>query len=127
MTMTKLEIAAKQIADAQQEVKNLVSWKAWRTSVPPRVTDSDAVILRGLAAGERLLNERTGQWHVFDKDDDSTWPEEPVEGIPAFYYVVNRGGISVSPYVVIREWSGHAPHWTYFTHWMPIEVPEPQR
>lgn len=70
------------------------------------------------------------EWHVFNKDEPSTWPSEG----QACWISSSQDGWS---HQMIAEWvGGYASFiqpgaaiqikWSAFvTHWMPIEVPEP--
>ena len=65
------------------------------------------------------------QWHVFNKDDESTWPKEEcdcwiiVEGEPE-PQVQGWDPNNLGPE---RGWDSYRAEYVRF--WMPIEVPEP--
>lgn len=60
------------------------------------------------------------KWHVFDKDDESTWPQEPMP-----IWVFSKDDEDELPSIV--EWAGDSwePWKEDADFWMPIEVPEP--
>lgn len=61
----------------------------------------------------------SSQWHKFDKDDESTWPTQNL----GTYWVFSPD----ASYRVVfdRVWESRAEEWGHYSHWMPIEVPEP--
>lgn len=64
-------------------------------------------------AGE-LAKLSESVWHKFDKDDETTWPQED-----SHYWVYTTHGRTAR-----AEWID-VENWNSATHWMPIEVPQP--
>jgi hypothetical protein len=72
-------------------------------------------------AAECVVESRKPQWHKFDKDDESTWPENG-----RYWVALRNGDVSDDKFQAERTsqyriWNAFDPR--YVTHWMRIDIP----